>query len=113
METQDQFPVEEIPLEYRMEYMGLDHFRRIKPMLLRSYMVKHDVMVKHFEYLHHFEFYHHASDEVLLVPIPTLCRVKQWLDDNECEAIDGCTVDSEDTCPHGYPSWLIALGVTK
>lgn len=26
------------------------------------------------------------------------------------EATDGCTVEPDGTCPHGYPSWLIQLG---
>jgi hypothetical protein len=27
-----------------------------------------------------------------------------------CEALDGCWVEPDGTCPHGKPSWLLVLG---
>ena len=31
--------------------------------------------------------------------------------DRECLATDGCTVDPQGECEHGYPSWLLYLGI--
>ena len=28
-----------------------------------------------------------------------------------CEAVDGCVTDPDGQCEHGYPSWLVALGM--
>ena len=27
------------------------------------------------------------------------------------DALDGCSVEPDGRCPHGYPSWLVALGI--
>jgi hypothetical protein len=32
-------------------------------------------------------------------------------DDGDCEATDGCIVEPDGVCPHGYPSWLRYLGM--
>lgn len=32
-------------------------------------------------------------------------------DDDVVEALDGCSVEPDGYCPHGYPSWLIFLGM--
>ncbi|MEZ4706762.1 MAG: hypothetical protein R3A44_06135 [Caldilineaceae bacterium] len=35
-----------------------------------------------------------------------------WFNDaGGCEATDGCWVESDGVCPHGYPSWLVVLGM--
>ena len=31
------------------------------------------------------------------------------LDSGECPATDGCMVEPDGECPHGYPSWLVYL----
>ncbi|MBI5041266.1 MAG: hypothetical protein HZB57_08735 [Gammaproteobacteria bacterium] len=31
--------------------------------------------------------------------------------DDECTATDGCPVEPDGYCPHGYPSWLLHLGI--
>lgn len=31
--------------------------------------------------------------------------------DGLCHATDGCQVESDETCPHGHPSWLMRLGI--
>lgn len=28
-----------------------------------------------------------------------------------CEAVDGCTVEPDAKCLHGYPSWLLVAGL--
>lgn len=38
--------------------------------------------------------------------------IETWMSDDEsgCEATDGCYVEMDGVCPHGYPSWLLQLG---
>lgn len=45
------------------------------------------------------------------VYMPTMSDVKRWTFDSVCEALDGCTVEGDGHCPHGAPSYLIALGM--
>lgn len=33
------------------------------------------------------------------------------LTDESVEALDGCIVEDDGTCPHGYPSWLVYAGL--
>ena len=42
--------------------------------------------------------------------IPDDETLQEWMMDSGCEAIDGCWVEPDGTCPHGSPSWLMALG---
>jgi hypothetical protein len=42
---------------------------------------------------------------------PTLDTLMKWSFDGVCDAIDGCRVEPDGTCPHGYPSWLLARGL--
>jgi hypothetical protein len=49
-------------------------------------------------------------------PIPTMEepdeeQLEEWVYDSVCEATDGCTVEPDGVCPHGYPSWLLYLGL--
>jgi len=41
---------------------------------------------------------------------PSAAQVENMLFDT-AEAIDGCRVEPDGTCPHGAPSWLIQLGM--
>jgi hypothetical protein len=41
---------------------------------------------------------------------PSIKQLEEWLSDGGCEAQDGCWVEADGTCPHGSPSWLLALG---
>lgn len=43
---------------------------------------------------------------------PTLDEIMEmeW-ERGGCEATDGCLVEPDGTCPHGHPSWMIALGL--
>jgi len=42
---------------------------------------------------------------------PSLDDLMEWEAEGGCEAMDGCWVESDGRCPHGKPSWLIALGM--
>ena len=43
---------------------------------------------------------------------PTIEQLEQWMqDDGGCEATDGCWVEPDGHCPHGNPSWLLAMGL--
>jgi hypothetical protein len=42
---------------------------------------------------------------------PTLSTLIDWSYDGVANAIDGCRVEPDGTCPHGYASWLMAKGV--
>lgn len=41
---------------------------------------------------------------------PDIETLMQWEMDGVCEALDGCLVEPDGTCPHGSPSWLVYLG---
>lgn len=33
--------------------------------------------------------------------------LEEWMmDDGGCDATDGCWVEPDGVCPHGYPSWF-------
>jgi hypothetical protein len=42
-------------------------------------------------------------------PVPDEEQIAFWVIDSVCEATDGCTVEPDGVCPHGYPSWLVHL----
>ena len=43
---------------------------------------------------------------------PTASELTQFCVDGVCRAIDGCyPVPAEGRCIHGYPSWLLYLGL--
>jgi len=42
---------------------------------------------------------------------PTLEELVEWHEEGWCYALDGCVVETDGTCPHGCPSWLIHLGM--
>jgi len=45
------------------------------------------------------------------VPQPSLEQLMEWeSQDGSCEATDGCWVEPDGHCEHGYPSWLRYLG---
>ena len=43
--------------------------------------------------------------------IPDQETLEGWVFDSGCEAVDGCWVEPDGTCPHGSPSWLLVLGL--
>ena len=42
--------------------------------------------------------------------IPSIATLKRWVNDGVCQSVDGCRVEPDGTCKHGYPSWLLILG---
>ena len=42
---------------------------------------------------------------------PSITTLKKWDSNGNCKAIDGCKVEPDGTCPHGSPSWLLAMGL--
>jgi len=42
---------------------------------------------------------------------PELEQLEEWCFDSVVEALDGCEVEPDGMCPHGYPSWLLVLGL--
>ena len=42
---------------------------------------------------------------------PDIETLMAWEFNGICEAVDGCTVEPDGTCPHGCPSWLLVLGL--
>ena len=46
------------------------------------------------------------------VETPSESQVRSWIiGDQNCEALDGCTVEPDGYCEHGAPSFLIAMGL--
>ena len=41
---------------------------------------------------------------------PTITTLNKWSFDGVAKALDGCRVEPDGVCPHGKPSWLMALG---
>lgn len=43
-------------------------------------------------------------------PEPDIEQLQFWTMDGVCDATDGCQVEPDGKCPHGYPAWLLFLG---
>ena len=41
---------------------------------------------------------------------PSIKTLEKWNDDCKCKTIDGCWVEPDGHCSHGFDSWLLALG---
>lgn len=41
---------------------------------------------------------------------PSIEELMDWECDGYCESTDGCMVEPDGVCEHGYPSWLLYLG---
>lgn len=39
------------------------------------------------------------------------CQLEEVLWDGEVQTVDGCTVEVDGTCPHGYTSPFVLLGI--
>ena len=42
---------------------------------------------------------------------PTFEELEEWMMDGVCEATDGCRVEIDGVCQHGYPSWFLQMGL--
>ena len=49
--------------------------------------------------------------EVNRMQRPSLEELQRQLEEDGCEATDGCFVEPDGTCDHGQPSWLLAIGL--
>jgi hypothetical protein len=48
----------------------------------------------------------------VLLPLPPPPQeLLEGMEEGGCETPDGCWVEPDGTCQHGYPSWLIILGM--
>jgi hypothetical protein len=57
------------------------------------------------------EAYQAKYHDAIEVIEPSSDELEGMLCDGIVEALDGCSVEPDGTCHHGYPSWLIALGL--
>ena len=56
------------------------------------------------------ESYKERYPSALIVKkVPSLSTLEKWDAQGTCKAIDGCVVEPDGVCPHGYPSWLSAM----
>jgi len=46
-----------------------------------------------------------------IYPVPSQRMLTAWRDMGRAEATDGCVVNIDGVCKHGYPSWLLYLGL--
>jgi len=44
------------------------------------------------------------------VTVPSIKTLERWTKDCYCETPDGCIVEPDGNCEHGYDSWLLILG---
>lgn len=51
-----------------------------------------------------------ATSNPETIPQPSLEELIDWESRGYCEAEDGCRVEPDGTCEHGYQSWLVLLG---
>ena len=54
--------------------------------------------------------YQEKVPTAIKVHIPCLKKLSLESNDGSCRSVDGCRVEPDGTCSHGYPSWLIVLG---
>lgn len=47
----------------------------------------------------------------LNVEIPSLEQIMEWSEEDGCETPDGCWVEPDGICEHGYKSWMLIIGV--
>lgn len=53
------------------------------------------------------ESYRQKWPSAIEVEKPTIAQLEEWTFDSICETPDGCQVEPDGTCAHGYPSWLL------
>ena len=41
---------------------------------------------------------------------PAIKTLENWVCNGVAEAVDGCRVEPDGSCEHGYKSWLLVLG---
>lgn len=58
-----------------------------------------------------FDAYRAKYPSVIICKHPTMAKLEKWSSDCGCKTPDGCWVEPDGECEHGYPSWLSALGM--
>ena len=56
------------------------------------------------------EYFTKHPDAYKICKPPSERKLQEWDDRGGCEALDGCWVEPDGTCPHNKPSWLMAMG---
>jgi hypothetical protein len=51
------------------------------------------------------------TDRPHLVKPPSQKVMERWENEGFCKATDGCKVEPDGICEHGYQSWLLELGL--
>ena len=54
--------------------------------------------------------YRDKFPDAIEVHKPSLAELEEWNSECGCEAIDGCWVEPDGICEHGYNSWLLEFG---
>ena len=45
-----------------------------------------------------------------VVTVPSIAKLNKMADEGICTTPDGCKVEPDGCCTHGYKSWLLYLG---
>lgn len=56
------------------------------------------------------EQYKEKYSSAIKVSVPSEKALEKWNNDGKCRAVDGCWVELDGKCSHGYNSWLVELG---
>jgi hypothetical protein len=56
-----------------------------------------------------FETYRAKYPSAIKRKHPSMACMERWHSDGGCNAVDGCWVEPDGECEHGYPSWLRAM----
>ena len=51
------------------------------------------------------------TGEIRWFKFPSRRRLEHWVFDSVAETPDGCETEPDGSCEHGWPSWLIVLGL--
>ena len=43
--------------------------------------------------------------------MPSIEEIIEMAEDGYCTATDGCVVETDGTCEHGCPSWMVVMGL--
>ena len=54
--------------------------------------------------------YQEYDPDAIRVKVPSVATLEKWSSACGCKAIDGCWVEPDGVCEHGYSSWLLQLG---
>ena len=55
--------------------------------------------------------YKEKFPDAIQVKVPSVKTMEKWDENGYCKAVDGCRVEPDGICSHGYPSWLMAMGL--